>query len=255
MLKFFRHIRKKLIEHPTKGRTGNKVRTYLLYAIGEILLVVIGILIALQVNNWNEERKEKKLSDEYLSRIVEDLGRLNERSEYQSTQYRAVLSSITKTQQLLERGTPLSDSEKEIVDFAILWFPRTTNQLPAMLTYEEMKESVNLNLIDDITLRNELAEFYSYLLQVESMFARLGADTDSQFTIYNKYIKAQADPETLDITYTYDFDAMSRDEELINTFSRMSVHWRGFVFFMERVNRLGIDLKEEMSTSDQSKNK
>lgn len=49
MIRFFHHIRKSLMEQ-------NKVRTYILYAIGEILLVVIGILIALQVNNWNEQR-------------------------------------------------------------------------------------------------------------------------------------------------------------------------------------------------------
>ncbi|HAH38682.1 MAG TPA: hypothetical protein DCL81_20120, partial [Algoriphagus sp.] len=66
---------------------------------------------------------------------------------------REILSSITKTQQLLERRTALSDYEKEIVDFAIVWFPRTTNQLPTMLTYEEMKESGNLNLIRNIPLR------------------------------------------------------------------------------------------------------
>ncbi|PWN05495.1 DUF6090 family protein [Rhodohalobacter mucosus] len=51
----------------------NKVRTYLLYAIGEILLVVIGILIALQVNNWNEERKEEAIAMEVRSSIVKDL--------------------------------------------------------------------------------------------------------------------------------------------------------------------------------------
>jgi len=58
MLKFFRTIRKKLIEE-------DNVRKYLLYAIGEILLVVIGILIALQVNNWNEERKLNLLEVSY----------------------------------------------------------------------------------------------------------------------------------------------------------------------------------------------
>lgn len=243
MLHFLRNIRKKLIE---QGKKAN----YFKYAIGEIFLVVIGILIALQVNNWNEQRKENQLSEEYIGRIAEDLDRLIERSEYQSTLYREVLSSITETQRLLERGTPLSDTEKETVDYAILWFPRTTYQLPAMLTYEEMKASGNLNLIDDITLRNELAEFYSYLLQVENMFVRMAADTDSQFTIYNKYIKAHTHPKTLDITYTYDFDAMASDEEFINTFSRMSVHWRGFTFFMERIHGIGTGLKEEMGFED-----
>ena len=50
MIKFFRHIRKSLIQENQMGK-------YFKYAIGEILLVVIGILIALQINNWNEHRK------------------------------------------------------------------------------------------------------------------------------------------------------------------------------------------------------
>ena len=72
MLKFFRTIRKKLIEHPSKGRTGDNVRKYLLYAIGEILLVVIGILIALQVNNWNEDRKDRYKELNVLQHLKED---------------------------------------------------------------------------------------------------------------------------------------------------------------------------------------
>lgn len=66
MITFFRRIREKFIGE------GN-VRRYLLYAIGEILLVVIGILIALQVNNWNEERKERAVVDELNSAILSDL--------------------------------------------------------------------------------------------------------------------------------------------------------------------------------------
>ena len=64
MLKFFRSIRKKLIEE-------DNVRKYLLYAIGEILLVVIGILIALQINNWNEERKDRASEADILHNLKE----------------------------------------------------------------------------------------------------------------------------------------------------------------------------------------
>jgi len=51
MIKLFRNIRQKLV---AEGKTTN----YLKYAIGEIVLVVIGILIALQINNWNESQIE-----------------------------------------------------------------------------------------------------------------------------------------------------------------------------------------------------
>ena len=53
MIKFFRKIRQKLLSE-------NKFSKYLVYAIGEIVLVVIGILIALQINNWNENRKNEE---------------------------------------------------------------------------------------------------------------------------------------------------------------------------------------------------
>ena len=53
MIKFFRHIRKNLLN---EGKTSK----YLKYAIGEIILVVIGILIALQINNWNEKKANEE---------------------------------------------------------------------------------------------------------------------------------------------------------------------------------------------------
>jgi hypothetical protein len=62
----FKKIRRKLAEE-------NKVTSYLRYAVGEILLLVIGILIALQVNNWNEARKDHKLLVQYKNSMVLDL--------------------------------------------------------------------------------------------------------------------------------------------------------------------------------------
>lgn len=62
MIKFFRKLRQKLLAE-------NKFSKYLLYAIGEIILVVIGILIALQINNANTYRKETKTLHGYLRSI------------------------------------------------------------------------------------------------------------------------------------------------------------------------------------------
>ena len=66
MLKFFRHIRKKLADD-------NKPLKYLRYALGEIVLVVVGILIALQINTWNEERKTRDIETRTLKEIRANL--------------------------------------------------------------------------------------------------------------------------------------------------------------------------------------
>jgi len=79
MIKFFRKIRQRLL-------TENKFSKYLIYAIGEIILVVIGILIALQINNWNESNKERALVMTSLSslklNLKEDIRDLNEQIDY-----------------------------------------------------------------------------------------------------------------------------------------------------------------------------
>ena len=66
MIKFFRKIRHKLL-------TENKFSKYTVYAVGEIILVVIGILIALSINNWNEWRKNSKTLEGYLIFLIEDI--------------------------------------------------------------------------------------------------------------------------------------------------------------------------------------
>jgi hypothetical protein len=94
MIKFFRKIRQKLLtENPPSKATeragkfskpSSPVGRYLIYALGEILLVVIGILIALQINNWNEDRKKGNLervllNETYLSITQDSIGLLLEK--------------------------------------------------------------------------------------------------------------------------------------------------------------------------------
>ncbi len=66
MIKFFRHIRQKML-------TENKFSKYLIYAIGEIILVVIGILIALQINNWSERKKTQEKVNSFITSLKSDL--------------------------------------------------------------------------------------------------------------------------------------------------------------------------------------
>ena len=66
MIKLFRKIRQKLLSE-------NKFSKYLIYAIGEIILVVIGILIALSINNWNETKKQEQRAIIYANKIINDI--------------------------------------------------------------------------------------------------------------------------------------------------------------------------------------
>jgi len=80
MIKFFRKIRRNLMEK-------NKLVSYSAYAIGEVLLVVIGIYIAIQFNNWNEEKKQQAIVQTNLGILIETL-------KEDSIYYRETVSSI-----------------------------------------------------------------------------------------------------------------------------------------------------------------
>jgi len=97
MIKFFRKIRQQLL-------TENKVSKYLIYAIGEIILVVIGILIALQINTWNENRKKETKTQQIYHQILADLNRdrdyanfIINKFEGQRKLYRDYLESFNNT--------------------------------------------------------------------------------------------------------------------------------------------------------------
>ncbi|MEQ9090828.1 MAG: DUF6090 family protein [Balneola sp.] len=87
MLRFFRNIRQKLIEQ-------ENIRKYIWYALGEILLVMIGILLALQVNNWNEDRKDRYKELKVLQQLKEDYtSNLNQLDEKINIRNQTIASS------------------------------------------------------------------------------------------------------------------------------------------------------------------
>ena len=146
MIKFFRHIRKRLL-------VDNQFNKYLLYAIGEIILVVIGILIALQINNSNENRKLRDQELHYLENVKTDLNlNISELDKYITVRN----SRIESANKVLEHfeGKPLTD----LNDFAFhttniyIWqkFSQHDN------TFQELINSGNLALISNDSIKNGL---------------------------------------------------------------------------------------------------
>lgn len=150
MLRFFRQIRKRLMEK-------NKIRSYILYAIGEILLVVIGILIALQVNNWNEGRKLESEENRILTALKDDMIQGIEKLEYRASYEDGNMESIKI---LLTEG-PLKDSllSHDKIDslmYGPLW--QSVFEVPVLQTYNDLKSSGEVSIIQNLSIRNKLAD-------------------------------------------------------------------------------------------------
>jgi hypothetical protein len=137
----------------------NKTGKYFKYAIGEIILVVIGILIALQINNWNEGRKERIKEKTYLSRLKEDL--LSDKQVIQLNKdfYQSVFDAGSLVLTHAEGGDGISASKWDILT-AYFHASQIWPMLMQSSTYEELKSSGELSLIQNVTLRNRLPFYH-----------------------------------------------------------------------------------------------
>lgn len=153
MIKFFRKIRQNLI---SEGKTVK----YLKYAFGEILLVVIGILIALQVNNWNTDRIEQAQIKVYAKLLISDLEEdlsMSKFSTYQATEVINRLDSLTLY---------LQDKDlKDISNLDVLCLTSNLGYRPFSwnrAVLEELKSSGSLQSIKNDSLKMKIAQYDAF---------------------------------------------------------------------------------------------
>jgi len=152
MINFFRKTRKKLADD-------NKPMKYLRYAIGEIVLVVIGILIALSINNWNEGRKEIVIEQNYLERLLIDLQKdinglsfSKESSKNHINQIKLLTNAITNPDLSNHSPTQILESIEKLTWTAFLPISR--------FVYDELNSTGRMALIGSEELREQLAAYY-----------------------------------------------------------------------------------------------
>ncbi len=149
MIKFFRHIRKDLMEK-------NKTTKYFKYAIGEIILVVIGILIALQINNWNEQRKNLEKEATVLANIHKEFIKNKKQLDSVVMRHKIAFSSNSKMISLF----PIqSKPEQALLDSLSSYLFNSY----AGFTFNPSQSSINalmstssFDIITDEKLRNRL---------------------------------------------------------------------------------------------------
>ncbi|MGB5317258.1 MAG: DUF6090 family protein [Robiginitalea sp.] len=153
MFSFLRKTRKKLAVKKDTTK-------YLGYAIGEIVLVVIGILIALGINNWNEDRQARMLEQEILVQIRENLNKDKEALSRIITNAQRAVYASEKVIELYESNQS-SDSLKYWLG-NIVQFDRF---LPLTNAYEVLK-SKGLDLVSNKELRFKLGTYYDDQAQI-----------------------------------------------------------------------------------------
>jgi len=154
MIPFFRKIRKKMADD-------NKPMKYMRYAIGEIVLVVIGILIALQINNWNEERKlhaeEQYLLKELLAEFDINLIKIKEDQYLNGNNQNAAIEIIEMIHDKSMAAHPEKLDSLFIGVFSYGSFNASTG------TLNEIISSGKLRVIRDNSLRNMLAQWSGWI--------------------------------------------------------------------------------------------
>jgi hypothetical protein len=159
MIKFFRKIRQKLLSE-------NKFSKYLLYAIGEIILVVIGILIALQINNQNIYKQERSIEKTYLIALQEEfevnINKLDEIIDLNTN----LIDNTDKLIEVFRKNVMDTISEKTVVNYFFETFSSEVNYTPSKGVLTEIISSGNLKLIQNQELKQKLASFESSLEQI-----------------------------------------------------------------------------------------
>jgi hypothetical protein len=178
MIKIFRKKRHDLME---KGKTGAPAATsvkagkYIKYAIGEIILVVIGILIALQINNFNNSSKQRSIEQEYLLSLqTEFKTNLNSLNDC-LVKNEEMINSVSDLLVLFDKQTLDTITEEEMSNRLQKVFSTEVNFIPATGVLTDIISSGNLNLIQNNNLRQKLASFESSIELLE--FQENGATT------------------------------------------------------------------------------
>jgi len=164
----------------------NKTGKYFKYAIGEIVLVVIGILIALQINNWNENRKDKDIENRYITNILSDLKDQNTSIDIQlesEKDYFNAAGQIIKSYQ--ENGNLLVDST--FYRLATKITERKTFVITDP-TYTDLISSGNINILKNINIKNKLIKYYQELERIEKIIQNNNSLLVDQnyIPVYNK---------------------------------------------------------------------
>lgn len=193
MIAFFKKIRHRLLTESLPAALGSKFNKYLLYAFGEIVLVVVGILIALSINNWNERRKFDILELEYLERITTDL---NADTHYFNRQIVECKAVIDLCNQYIHKAYEEQKTKEDFTQLMELFTDRTENLVVQNSTYLELNNAGKLSIFKNQQVKDSLIALhrdYEYAASRIREFNEYHSNLLSSLKVYpSKYSKRRA---------------------------------------------------------------
>ena len=139
----------------------NKTSKYFKYALGEIILVVIGILIALQINNWNQQRLDSKKEVAYLEEVLvslkSDINKIDDVLKFNIEK-----DSIVTNLMLLFKADLTNDQRMAIIENYATPFTSYELFSPNATAWNNFVSAENINLIENEDLRKKLVAYYSF---------------------------------------------------------------------------------------------
>lgn len=211
MIKFFRRIRQKLL-------TENKFSKYLIYAIGEITLVVIGILIALQVNNWNENRKERQQEDKKLQEFHDALKSDLKDIRFNIEWHKSAKTSCEILLNAFDKKLPYHDSLA--THFGQM--ARISQFLPSIGVYESLK-SKGIELIKNDSLRRKISSYYEQDIKFQIGWENFNRSQNPYYTeMMNKHFNVI---KLVSYAVPKDYESL-RDDDVFKSWLYHTISWR-----------------------------
>ena len=185
MIKFFRKIRQNLL-------TENKFSKYLIYAIGEIILVVIGILIALSINNWNEKSKNKKQEKHVLLQLKEEYKENLTELDLKISMRKEMLDASSRLLAYYDNTELWTVADSVASDFTLTFYTPTFN--PVIGVTSELLSSGKLYIIENNKLKLMLTNWTGVSSRLIEYEEDLRSQTENH---YNPYFKENHSYRTL----------------------------------------------------------
>lgn len=239
MITFFRKLRSQLIKE-------NKVIRYVLYALGEIILVVIGILIALQINNNNVVNKTRELEKDYLISLKTEFETNIEKLSLSQQTAEAMDGSLVQAIGFFEPKTLDTINNRSFNQCLFQVAGNILNYEPSNGVISDIINSGKLNIIDDRNLRHQLASYNSNLALMNrhlTALAQTQKDIQLRFKEFGSLRSLIRDSPKNSILSKYDNGVDNR--KLFE-----STHFENHIFDYYLTNKVFLDvLFPEMETT------